>query len=462
MKRIKISELIPGQTFPRRVFSPSGQKILDPQIALTETHLETLLRSGHTEVLLVADMDELVRENIVSPLPTSRLRVGASVDAGIISNAGQILLEPGQTIEQHHLDAIAASGRVFSALRRDAEERRRWIHMAEALVKDLLHHQASAERRVSCVEHDPWPKPQDASLWPSRDKLSLQREEVVEELRRLYARIEAGLHVPAAEFRSLVDELRQRLAAHPTRFTQLALLCPHKEDYLPDHAYTVAVLGMATARQLRWPIPQVEQVGLTGLLIDLGMLLVPQRIRTSTHALDEVDRSRVLQHPIFTLSLLEMVDGVEPQVRLAALQHHERENGSGYPRSLRRETICDLARVIAVADAFAAATETRSYRLPKLPYMAMEELLQAASNVTVWKPAVRALVQAVGLFPVGSFVRLSDGRVAQVIGSHPSHFDRPVVQPVNKDGAPVDQPVDLASLPNDSLTVVRAILNAAA
>jgi HD-GYP domain-containing protein (c-di-GMP phosphodiesterase class II) len=258
----------------------------------------------------------------------------------------------------------------------------------------------------------------------------------------------------------VLSDLLDRLGRHPTRFTQLALLCPRREDYLPDHAYTVAVLAMAIAHQLHWPDDEIRQLGQAGLLFDLGMLLVPERIRTGACQLTDVDRARVRRHPIFTLTMLEVVGDTPIMVRLAALQHQERENGSGYPQGKRREGICDLARVLAVADSFAAATEPRHYRRPKLPYIAMEETLRAASLLVLWKPAVRALVQAAGLFPVGSYLKLSDGRNASVIAANAKQVDRPTVQPLHGDGRPKGDAIDLAAVPADEVAIVRPLATA--
>jgi len=84
----------------------------------------------------------------------------------------------------------------------------------------------------------------------------------------------------------------------------LVLLCPRREDYLPDHGYTVAVLAMTTASQLRCPTDNIFEIGLAGLVFDRGMLLVPKRGRTVAAELTESNRARVQRHPIFALSML--------------------------------------------------------------------------------------------------------------------------------------------------------------
>lgn len=470
MQRIKLSDLAEGQTYKKCLFSPLGQKVADPAEPVTAAHKEHLRRQGHEEVLLAGGLDELAAEKVVQHFEAWKLQAGVSVEHGILSAAGQVLLEPGQTVEQHHLDAIDASGKIYAMPAHGTQDKRRWQIISEALVKEIERNITVADLRVALASENPWPAEAPVGDWPDRQRLAAIRQEGVEKLRRLYAHIQASLHVNVQEFVESADELMGWLAGHPSRFTQLALLAKRREDYLPDHGYTVAVLAMSIARRLRWTRENVRQCGVAGMLFDVGMLMIPQQVRNSSEALSDVDRSRVLSHPAYTLGLLELVDGVGQEMRLAGLQHHERENGTGYPRGLRKDAISDMARVIAVADIFAAMTEPRKYRLPKLPYMAMEELLHAASSVTVWKPAVRALVQAAGLFPVGSFVKLSDGRSAQVVGAHADQFDRPIIQPVRASGKEQEdetvawdgQPIDLAEVPKSRLTVVRAILSAAA
>jgi HD-GYP domain-containing protein (c-di-GMP phosphodiesterase class II) len=185
-----------------------------------------------------------------------------------------------------------------------------------------------------------------------------------------------------------------------------------------------------------------------------------QRVRATEKKIGDVDRSRIQQHPLFSLAMMQSIETVPTMVQLAAMQHHERENGSGYTRGARKDAICDYARVIAVADTFAATTEPRHYRKPKLPYIAMEELLRAASGMVYWTPAVRALIQAAGLFPVGSYVRLCDRRHAHVIAANPDQIDRPVIQPLDDEGNPDGRTIDLSDPAFKDLSVARPVPSA--
>jgi hypothetical protein len=89
--------------------------------------------------------------------------------------------------------------------------------------------------------------------------------------------------------------------------------------------------------------------------------------------------------------------------------------------------------------------------------MAMEETIRTTTANSLWKPAVRGLLQAAGLFPVGSFVKLSSGKHAHVISANPRQLDRPCVQPLDATGNVVGAPIDLAHVHPDELSVVRPI-----
>ncbi len=460
MEKVRVSTLKPGQSFAKGLFTASGQKLLNADTAMTERHITAIQRSGEMELLMADSMEEMVEAGLLDRFDRSKLAVGQKLHQGIVAKTGQVIVEAEQEIEAHHLDALEAGGGAAFASKDNSNHRRERIVLGDAMMDELLASAKTLELRIPVESNVNWGTPADASQFPPPDLLTLKRNADVESLRQIFAQVEAGVPVQSSRLDPILDGLIDTLSRFPTRFTQLALLCPRKEDYLPDHAYTVAVLAMAVAANLRWSRHDVRRTGLAGLVFDLGMLLVPERIRVGASELSDIDRSRVQRHPVFSLAMLQCVQTVEPILQLAALQHHERENGTGYPRMARGAAICDFAKVLAVADAFAATTEPRSYRRHKLPYIAMEEALRNASSMMLWKPAVRALIQAAGLFPVGSYVRLSNNKNAHVVASNPNQLNRPTVQPLDADGRPAGAAIDLATVAESTLTVVRPIASA--
>jgi HD-GYP domain-containing protein (c-di-GMP phosphodiesterase class II) len=459
MQTINISKIRVGQVFEQPLFSQSGQKLLPANTPLTERQVQAMRRYGDLQIFAAESLGELVEAGLVESVDRSNLEVGQQSRQGLMTGEGQMLVAPGEEVEQHHVDAAEAAGEVYQAGDSEQQqvEQRRRMALADAAAEELEQRLHSLPLRVNADDGGQWIRPTDPRRWPQPTELAQQRNKAVHDLRELLAHVEAGQAMDAAAFYTLVDGLLEKLSRHPRRFAQLALLCPRREDYLPDHAYTVAVLAMAVAAQMGWAADAVREVGVAGLVYDLGMLMIPRRIRVGMHKLSDTDRNRVRRHPVFSVAMLHSISHLPDVVKLAALQHHERENGLGYPRGRRQAHLCDYARVLGVVDTYAATTEPRSYREAKLPYVAMEETVRAASNESLWSPAVKGLVRAAGLFPVGSYVELTDGGPARILAANPEQYDRPLVQPVDKHGNVIDQPIDLAAVAKHELAVVRAM-----
>ncbi len=329
---------------------------------------------------------------------------------------------------------------------------------------DALLHQAARSSeacRIASAHRPQWSEPIGPFEWPATSMLRTWRGVQIRNIAENLEHLQTGQGLDQKAIDAVVDGLLDRLKRHPGPFVELALDLEETEDYLPSHAFTVAVLAMALARQLRWPVEQVRAAGIGALLMDVGMVVLARSIRQHDQRLDSTRAAAMRRHPIFSELLLRDAPWVAQAVRDAAVQHHEREDASGYPLGLNRHQIGDLARVLAVADCFAAATTSRPWRAPKLAYMAMEELQQAAARRRLWQPAVHALIQAVGLFPVGSYVRLSDGKHARVVAANPHAVDRPVVLRLADATHGEGELVDLASLSPEALNVVRPLYSAA-
>jgi HD-GYP domain-containing protein (c-di-GMP phosphodiesterase class II) len=112
---------------------------------------------------------------------------------------------------------------------------------------------------------------------------------------------------------------------------------------------------------------------------------------------------------------------------MVVYQMHERANGSGYPRGRQANQIHDLAKIAAVADVFVALTSERPHRPGMMPYYALERILRGVKDGLYDAAVVRALLKTVSLFPVGSFVSLTDGRTGKVVRANGEHYARPVV-----------------------------------
>jgi HD-GYP domain-containing protein (c-di-GMP phosphodiesterase class II) len=195
----------------------------------------------------------------------------------------------------------------------------------------------------------------------------------------------------------------------------------------------MSVLAMAIAMEMGWDEPQVREVGECGLMHDWGLHRLKEEIRFQGAALSESDHQEMKQHPLYTFEMLEKMQKLSDAIRISAAQVHEKLDGSGYPRGLREAQIHPYAKVLHVADAYVSLTEETWGRPAYISYDVVVYLLSQVKSRTISIEAVRALLNVVALFPIGSHVLLSDGSEARVIRRGTGAYTEPVVQRVGPD-----------------------------
>jgi len=281
------------------------------------------------------------------------------------------------------------------------------------------------------------------------------RDEAVKTLGGLVDQLTQGEQVDLANAGQIVRRMFALLQGEPRLASLLMGRQVMEEDYLVLHELNVAWLVMATASWMGIDAQEVRDGGLGALFKDIGMLQVPDEIRLAPRPLSENERMLVEQYPIHTIDMLERCGNLSQTTLLVAFQAHERCDGTGYPRSRHAMFIHPLAKLAAVADVFSAVTCDRPYREGVTPYKGMTILLEEASRGQLDPALVRVFLDCFTLFPIGSFVRLSDDTVARVVRSNGAEHTRPVVVPLQSDGQESTLQVDLGAC--KGLSVVEAL-----
>ncbi|MCG6158451.1 HD-GYP domain-containing protein [Rubinisphaera margarita] len=232
-------------------------------------------------------------------------------------------------------------------------------------------------------------------------------------------------------------------------------------DNIAANSLEVALLAMAIGIEMDLDAENSRHLAMAGIVHDWGMMRVPASIRLSAERLDAVEMLEIKKHPIHSLELLQRVSALPRVVSVISYQVHERLNGTGYPRGRRGQSIHPFARILQVADAFVGMTSPRPYRPPLTRYAAMECLLRQARERFVDPEVVRCMLKIQSLFPIGSFVLLSDDTVAQVMRRNLDHYTQPIVARVSDaNGELVDRDADENKIDlhaDESITVVRAL-----
>jgi HD-GYP domain-containing protein (c-di-GMP phosphodiesterase class II) len=249
-----------------------------------------------------------------------------------------------------------------------------------------------------------------------------------------------GLELEAIE--TVVDELVDSMLRNPDAL-QLVSSLRESDASAYTHALQVAVLMVAFGRELGFSKDELQHLGQVGMLLDIGKLRVRRELLDKRSNLTAVEFAAVKQHVEHGLEMIRTSQSVHPDVLTGVAQHHERINGSGYPRGLRGNDISAYGQMAGIVDTFAALTSPRPYADPIPPYNAMRSL-QGWSESSFRGALVEQFIQAIGIFPVGSLVELSTGETAIVVGQHKSHRLKPRVLIITgPDKSPLKVPASL-------------------
>jgi HD-GYP domain-containing protein (c-di-GMP phosphodiesterase class II) len=197
-------------------------------------------------------------------------------------------------------------------------------------------------------------------------------------------------------------------------------------DYLYQHSVNSTILALALGDCLRLPPHRLIELGIGTLLHDIGMLKIPENIYMATRPLQPREWQMIKAHPMLSYRILKGFS-VSDTIALTAYEHHERMNGSGYPRALAGEKITLYSRILGVADTYDAITTRRPFKDKRDGHSALAELLKGRGTLYD-ETAIRALIYSLSVYPLGSPVLLSDGAIARVIRTNPRSPKSPIVQ----------------------------------
>ncbi len=388
------------------------------------------------------------------------LNVGTQLPESVYNQTGTLLLAAGCVITKRFLARLRELGihevRVAPAPKNKvtrAEPRAAATPETKRL-DSLLDKMGEMELELQQVRK-PAPRLRLHQLQAEMERAEEVYDQTVERVEEVTADLSRDKSFSASAVDEVLDGLMGMAKLDGSLLPTAVRLRVPEGDYLAHHQVNVLMTSMAIAQQLALPSAAVRDVALGAMLQDVGMLQIPEEIRMAPRALGAAERAMIMQHPVHTLTLLEKVRGLSELSRLIAYQVHERGDRSGYPRKRHRMMIHPLARMVASVDAYSAMAPSRPYREAHAPYTAMERVLRDGAVGMFDQNAIRALLDCLSLFPLGSFVMLSDGHVAKVLRATPGAHTQPVVQPLSADGVELDVEIDL--IRDQHLWIVKAL-----
>ena len=228
----------------------------------------------------------------------------------------------------------------------------------------------------------------------------------------MFKEIRLGKVVHTEAVLPLVNEIADSVSRNPYALVSLVRL-KTVDDYTYMHSVAVCALMTALAKELKLSAAEVRQAGLAGLLHDIGKARVPQEILNKPGALTESEFEVIRQHPLLGHAKLLRANITDPVTLDVCLHHHEKVDGSGYPYRLPEAEISLFAKMAAVCDVYDAVTSTRAYKAAWDPSQALKRMASWKGHFDAG--IFKAFVKSLGIYPIGSLVRLKSGRLAMVV-----------------------------------------------
>lgn len=197
------------------------------------------------------------------------------------------------------------------------------------------------------------------------------------------------------------------------------------DEYTFKHSVDVASIAMIMAKQCNMSDKSVYQIGLAGLLHDLGKSEIPNEILNKPGRLTDEEFAVIKKHPIYGYNLIKDKTELSPEILLGVLQHHEKINGKGYPMGVTDNKLTPFARLLSIADIYDALVTERPYKKGFTPRDSVEMIMAMTGELDI--KFIKVFMESVILYPVDSYVKLSNGELGKVVENVVGYPTRPKV-----------------------------------
>lgn len=403
MKSIFLDEARPGMTVTRPVMSRTGNVLVEEGTVLTQGLIDRMVSWG-IEMVQV----EINREEPVQQISSSEETPDDSVDFPMEELMPESMgIDTGSTTPLPLKLAIEDIDKAVSSRLVGAGIKKRQPRRFEKFVYDYQRVQKS--KKIVAQIHRATQKSTASVMANLSNYKKVDRETV----------------------KGIIEKLLNAAVENKDILTNLTSV-KNYDNYLLAHSINVCILSIVLGYSMGMTRNELFELGEAALLHDIGMAKVPWHIWNKKGTLSDDEFLQVQKHTLHGADILLSVKGISPQAQVVAYQHHERMDGSGYPKGVKDHRIHEYSRIVAVVDVFEAMTSPRKYREKIFGNKALSYILTRIKT-KFDEDVVRAFVRHLSLFPIGSLLRLNTGEVALVVSSNPDHPLRPTVK-VIKDG----------------------------
>lgn len=350
----------------------------------------------------VVEVTTLILRKYIS---TRVIKPGMILEQTIADRADRVLIARGTVLDEYHIDSMKKMGITGVYIRTGVIEEKHEEN--EPVIT------AQVQQQIDKVKIE------------DRARVHLSesvKKRVAEGVQYLYQDTESTGFVDMT--RSITDDLMKAIEDNEAIAVDISAL-KVSDEYTFKHSVDVATMSMIVSRQYGLPDEQIYEIGISGLLHDIGKSKIPNEILNKAGKLTDEEFALIKQHSLLGYQILKDKPELSNAIKLGVLQHHEKINGSGYPMGATEDKIHIFAKIIAVADIYDALVTERPYKKAFTPRDAVEMIMAMTGELDL--KVMQSFLESVILYPVGTNVDLSNGEKAKVVANNPKYVLRPTV-----------------------------------
>lgn len=222
-----------------------------------------------------------------------------------------------------------------------------------------------------------------------------------------------------------INPMVDSIIRNPDAFAWLTRM-KSKDNYTYNHSVSTSVWSVAFGRHLGLPKKDLQSLAIGGLLLDVGKMKLPDKLINNTKRFNQYEFKLVKQHVDLSAEIVSSINGLNEDIVTMINTHHERHKGGGYPRGLSGNNIPIFGKIAGIVDCYDAIISERPYASAMSPHDAVKKLYEWR-DIDFQAELVEQFIQVVGIYPVGTIVELTDGRVGVVVVQHRMWRLRPQV-----------------------------------
>lgn len=334
---------------------------------------------------------------------TRQLKPGMKLDHPVVDRLGRNLVARGAALDDYMIDSMLKLG-IMSVYVQDGE-----IEEPE----DSTPVCPEAEKQIEKLRTE------------DRAKVTLSasiRERVSTGIQFIYSNTDSDEMTAATE--NIATDLMDCINANDAIAIDISTL-KTSDEYTFKHSVDVATISMIVAKQQGLSQSEIHEIGVCGLLHDIGKTKIPNEILNKPDRLDDAEFAIMKQHSTYGYNMIKDRSEFSRNVCLGVLQHHEKMNGKGYPLGVTGDKICPYAKILSVADIYDALVTERPYKKAFSQRDAIEMIMSMTQELDL--TSMKSFLESMILYPVDSIVELSNGEKARVVRNIPHYILRPTV-----------------------------------